>query len=101
MLPNPSLPASGNATSAHDPRLLCYIEELKAIIRAAHPEARFGALTYADTEGLWMVEAYTNAADDLAVADLTSAREAELLVEEGVCIAMIPMPLSLWTDDLA
>jgi hypothetical protein len=98
----------GRATSTHhgpldadDPRLARYVKELKGIIRSAHPEARFGPLTYEDTEGLWMVEAYTDAADQLAVAELTSRREAELLVEEGVCLAMIPMPLSLWTDDLA
>lgn len=71
------------------------------MVRSAHPEARFGPLTYAPTEGLWMVEAYTASDDQLAVADLTSQREAELLVEQGVCVAMIPMPLALWTDDLA
>ena len=71
------------------------------MVRSAHPEARFGRLTYAPTEGLWMVEAYTASDDQLAVAELTSQREAELLVEEGVCVAVIPMPLALWTDDLA
>lgn len=86
---------------AHDPRLARYVAELKSIILGAHPEARFGPLTYEDTEGLWMVEAYTASSDQLAVAELTSRREAELLVEEGVCLAMIPMPLALWTDDLA
>lgn len=87
--------------NADDPQLIRHVNDLKQLIRAAYPETRFGPLTYAETEGLWMVEAYTNAADQLAVADLTSRREAELLVEQGVCIAMIPMPLSLWTDDLA
>ncbi len=95
------VPTSQGCLDASDPRLVRYVDELKAIIRAAYPEVRFGPLTYADIEGLWMVDAYTNARDQLAVADLTSRREAELLVEEGVCIAMIPMPLSLWTDDLA
>lgn len=90
-----------NPQDPHDPRLLAYVEELKGIIRDAYPGARFGPLSYAETEGLWMVEAYTDAADPLAVADLTSQREAELLVEEGVCVAMIPMPLALWSDDLA
>jgi hypothetical protein len=85
----------------NDPRLAHYVEELKGIIRDAHPEVRFGPLTYVDTEGLWMMEAYTDAEDQLAVAELTSQREAELLVEEGVCVAMIPMPLALWTEDLA
>lgn len=94
-------PAHHGPLDANDPRLARHVEELKSIIRGAHPEARFGPLTYEDTEGLWMVEAYTSASDQLAVADLTSRREAELLVEEGVCLAMIPMPLSLWTDDLA
>ncbi len=87
--------------SSDDPRLLGYVEELKRIIRGAYPDARFGPLTYAETEGLWMVEAYTDAQDQLEVADLTSRREAELLVEEGICVAMIPMPLSLWTDENA
>jgi hypothetical protein len=85
---------------ADDPRLARHADELKGIVRRAYPEARFGPLTYAETEGLWMVEAYTAATDQLVVADLTSRREAELLVEEGICIAMIPMPLALWTDDL-
>jgi hypothetical protein len=85
----------------NNPRLLRYVEELKRIIRGAHPTARFGPLSYVETEGLWMVDAYTDAEDQLQVADLTSGREAELLVEEGICVAMIPMPLSLWSDDLA
>jgi hypothetical protein len=85
----------------NDLRLLGSVEELKGIIRDAYPTARFGPLAYAETEGLWMVEAYTDAEDQLVVADLTSQREAELLVEEGICVAMIPMPLSLWSDDLA
>jgi hypothetical protein len=85
--------------SSDDPRLLAYVDELKAIIRGAYPAARFGPLTYAETEGLWMVEAYTDAEDQLEVAELTSQREAELLVEEGICVAMIPMPLALWSED--
>jgi hypothetical protein len=84
---------------ADDPRLRRAVAELTSIIRSAHPEARFGPLTYDDTEGLWMVDAYTDTADPLAVADLTSGREAELLVEEGLLVAMIPMPLALWPDD--
>lgn len=96
-----SQPMGDGPMRAGDPRLLRHVNDLKQILLAAHPETRFGPLTYVDTEGLWMIEAYTNATDQLAVADLTSRREAELLVEEGVCIAMIPMPLALWTDDLA
>jgi hypothetical protein len=84
-----------------DPRLARAFAELKGLVRAARPEVRFGHLAYADTEGLWMVEAYTSADDQLAVAELTTAREAELLVEDGICVAIIPMPLALWTDDLA
>ena len=88
-------------SDANDPRLRGHIEELKGIIRQAYPRAQFGPLRYADTEGLWMVEAYTDASDQYAVAELTSQREAELLVEEGMCVAMIPMPLELWSDDLS
>lgn len=94
-------PTHHGPLDANDPRLVRYVAELKRVILGAHPEARFGPLTYEDTEGLWMVEAYTASSDQLAVAELTSRREAELLVEEGICLAMIPMPLALWTDDLA
>lgn len=94
-------PPAPGPVGRDDPRLARAVTELKALVRAARPEVRFGPLTYADTEGLWMVEAYTAADDQLAVADLTTAREAELLVEEGLCVAIIPMPMHLWTDDLA
>lgn len=94
-------PSQLGPLDGRDPRLARFVAELKRIILNAHPEARFGPLTYEPTEALWMVEAYTSSPDQLAVAELTSRREAELLVEEGICLAMIPMPLALWSDDLA
>lgn len=69
-----------------------YVEELQEIVRAKFPAAKFRVGPMPDTAkgvALWTFAD----AEFWEVSDLVRGRELELMVEEGVFIYVIPMPL--------
>ena len=69
-----------------------FVEELQGLILKAFPEARFRVAPMPEGEGtaIWT---YTNAQSFWDVADLVRDREFEIMMDKGVFLYVIPMPL--------
>jgi uncharacterized protein YdhG (YjbR/CyaY superfamily) len=77
-----------------DDRTQHMIDEVQAAIKAAFPEAEFKVHCGVDPEGIY-IDAYTKADDGFAVLDRISDQLVDLLVEEGLGIYVVPLPMAV------
>lgn len=70
-----------------------FVEELQQIVRARFPEAKFRVGPMPDTTEGIAIWTYTNAGSFWEVADLVSEREFQIMMDDGVFLYVIPMPL--------
>jgi hypothetical protein len=76
------------------------IEELKAILRERFPELE--TVSWCDSPNQCVIRAYTNAETEYEVLDIVGEKMAEILQEDGVLIAVLPLPMSaLYADEAA
>ena len=73
------------------------IDEMKTMIQATYPEARFHAYLGEDPAGVYL-NAYTRAEDDFLVLDLISDRLVDLNIDEGVRLYVIPLSVAASTS---
>ena len=69
-----------------------YVEELQEIVQGRFPDARFRVGPMPDTAEGIAIWTYTNAEFD-EVAGLVSEREFQIMIDEGLFLYVIPMPL--------
>ncbi|MEK7248021.1 MAG: hypothetical protein AAB092_06060 [Chloroflexota bacterium] len=73
------------------------IEEMKKIILEVRPEARFKVTPAPDVRGITAIWTYTNAEFD-DISRLVVDTEFRVMIEDGIHIIVIPMPLEAWED---
>ncbi|HBY93741.1 MAG: hypothetical protein M5U01_26710 [Ardenticatenaceae bacterium] len=71
-----------------------HANELIALIRHRHPEARFRGPFYWSHEHLWVIEAFFNHGEDFELQELLSERETDILLANGIWLVVLPLPLS-------
>ena len=65
-------------------------EELKAIVRASYPEARFQLVRAPDDQHIWLLLTEVDLDDLEQVRELTQDREAEMLIEDNILLYVSP-----------
>jgi hypothetical protein len=65
-------------------------EELKGIIRASYPDARFNLERAPDDRHIWLLWTLVDVDDLDEVRTLTMEREAELLAEDHILLHVVP-----------
>ena len=69
-----------------------YVEELQEIVRTRFPEAKFRVGPMPDMQNGVAIWTYTTAEFN-EVTDLVSEREFQIMIDEGLFLYVIPMPL--------
>ena len=75
-----------------DNKIQKLVKELCNMVRQRFPEAEFEVYEGYEPRGVY-IHAYTQADDFLGVMDVVSTRMAEIIEEEGVIVAVIPLPM--------
>ena len=74
-------------------------EEVKAMIKSHFPEALFDPLRPAISGEVWVLGVYTSDNDGWAVLGLVEDFLRDLLVQQQVAIAVVPLPLHHFLDE--
>ncbi len=72
-------------------RLAPYLGELKALVRARHPDAGF-QLGPGPEPGTWLLWARVPVEDDPELEEALAERSTDYLVEHGVAISVVTVP---------
>jgi hypothetical protein len=65
-------------------------EDLKKIIRARYPDAKFILARAPDDRHIWLLWTFVDVADPDEVRELTRDREADLLAEDHIALYVSP-----------
>ncbi len=68
------------------------VQELKQIILGRFADAKFEVTPHPDARGVTAIWAYTSADPD-EVADLVREREMGIMVDDGIHLLVVPMPV--------
>ena len=77
--------------SLADKKVQDLVDELCAIVRSRYPDAEFEVFEGDDPRGVY-IHAYTEGDQVLEIIRLVSGRITEIIEEEEVIIAVIPLP---------
>lgn len=91
--------AKGTAATPDEAVLKKSLQKLQDWVRRGQPGAKFGEPRYLEEEKAWILEAYLPDDEDEEFLGLLAARETDLLVEQGVCICMVTLPLTAYSVD--
>jgi hypothetical protein len=75
-------------------------EELMALVKAKHPEARFIGPRYWTEEDLWLIDAYFEG-EDFELQDRLSERETDILLDDDIWLCTLFLPLDAFSGSSA
>lgn len=67
-------------------------EQLIALIRTRHADARVRGPTYWSEENLWIIDAFFDHGEDFELQARLSERETDILLSEGIWLCVVLMP---------
>lgn len=73
-----------------DPLVMARGQELIALVKSKHPDARFIGPRYWPTENLWLIDAYFGEGEDFELEDRLSERETDILLSEKILFCVLP-----------
>lgn len=75
-----------------------YSAELKRLVQARYPNAKFGEMLYYSEDEVWALDVYTEAESAFDVLDLVNDRVADILIEKGIALVVVPLPLRAYKE---
>lgn len=70
--------------------------ELIEMVHTHHPKARVIGPTYWSDEPLWLIDAFFDDGEDFELQESLSERSTDILLEDGICMGVLLMPLSAY-----